>query len=122
MNNLEEIQSKILNDDDFDFYAVIIENDILIIEDEYEMSEDEKNSDDCCDVARENGEMIVRKFPELEVFNYYCHRSKYAIVELKSTIHTTSDMLQLCYNYIQKNQGSDERTSLLNELEKMGCI
>lgn len=42
-----------------------------------------KNSDDCCDTARENGEMIIAKFPMLEISNYYCHRSKYAIVHLK---------------------------------------
>jgi len=47
------------------------------------MEEYEKNSDDCCDEARENGEMIIDEFKNLEIYNYYCHRNKYAIVELK---------------------------------------
>lgn len=42
-----------------------------------------KNDDDCCDQARELGEEICGEFPELEIANYYCHRHKYSIVELK---------------------------------------
>lgn len=79
---LEEIKSKILIEFDWIYNCLINDNEI-IIEEEYEMSEDEKNCDDCCDVARENGEMIIEKFPMLEISNYYCHRSKYAIVNLR---------------------------------------
>jgi len=79
---LEEIKNKILIEFDW-IYNCLIDNNEIIIEEEYEMSEDEKNSDDCCDVARENGEMIIDKFPMLEISNYYCHRSKYAIVNLR---------------------------------------
>ena len=43
----------------------------------------EDNSDDCYDLARENGEEISKKLPQLELHNYYCHRLKYAITELK---------------------------------------
>lgn len=59
-----------------------IEDNKIIIEEEYNMSENEKNDDDCYDKARENGEMIIKKYPMLEITNYYCHRHKYAIVEL----------------------------------------
>ena len=31
----------------------------------------------------ENGEEISKKLPQLELHNYYCHRLKYAITELK---------------------------------------
>ena len=79
---LEEIKNKILIEFDW-IYNCLIDDNEIIIEEEYEMSEDEKNSDDCCDVARENGEMIIDKFPMLEISNYYCHRSKYAIVNLR---------------------------------------
>ena len=79
---LEEIKNKILIEFDW-IYNCFIDDDEIIIEEEYEMSEDEKNSDDCCDMARENGEMIIDKFPMLEISNYYCHRSKYAIVNLR---------------------------------------
>jgi hypothetical protein len=79
---LEEIQNKILIEFDW-IYNCFIDGNEIIIEEEYEMSEDEKNSDDCCDVARENGEMIIDKFPMLEISDYYCHRSKYAIVNLR---------------------------------------
>lgn len=60
-----------------------VENDEIIVEEGYEQDEDEKNDDDCCDKARENGELIVEQFPQLEVSEYYCHRHKYAIVDLK---------------------------------------
>lgn len=81
---LEGIISSILVEFDWAHNCFIfIENGEIIIEEEYEMSESEKNSDDCCDVARENGEIIIDKFPMLEVSNYYCHRSKYAIVNLR---------------------------------------
>jgi len=83
---LEQLKEKILIE--FNWLDVHIDekDEYLIIEEDYEMTEDEKNSDDCCDVARENGEMIVAMFPELEIVEYYCHRSKYAIVNLKLKI------------------------------------
>lgn len=81
-SKLEIIKSGIILD--FDWISTIfIENNELVIEEDYEMSEDEKNSDDCYDVARENGEMVIEKYPMLEISNYYCHRNKYAIVNLK---------------------------------------
>jgi len=61
----------------------IVDGDLIIIKEEYEMGEDEKNSDDCCDAARETGEFVIEKFPMLEIDEYYCHRNKYAIVHLK---------------------------------------
>lgn len=80
---LEEIKSKISTEFAWVCDNIFIEDGEIIIEEDYEMGEDEKNSDDCCDTARENGEMIIEKFPMLEISNYYCHRSKYAIVSLK---------------------------------------
>jgi len=65
------------------FSSVFIEDSDLVIEEEYYMGSDEKNDDDCCDTAREIGEMIIKYYPMLEISNYYCHRHKYAIVELK---------------------------------------
>lgn len=82
MNKLEILKQKIILKFDW-IYNIFIEDNTLIVEETYEMSENEKNSDDCCDVARENGEMIIKEFPELEIIEYYCHRNKYAIVELK---------------------------------------
>jgi hypothetical protein len=62
---------------------IYFEKDFIIVEDYYHMSTDEKNDDDCFDNAKEIGEMIIDKFPMLEIYNYYCHRHKYSIVELK---------------------------------------
>jgi hypothetical protein len=81
--NLEGIKTQIEIDFDWVCDNIFIEDNEIIIEEDYEMGEDEKNSDDCCDTARENGEMIIEKFPMLEISSYYCHRSKYAIVNLK---------------------------------------
>ena len=80
---LEEIKSKISIEFAWICDNIFIEDDEIIIEEDYVMGEDEKNSDDCCDTARENGEMVIEKFPMLEISNYYCHRSKYAIVSLR---------------------------------------
>lgn len=80
--DLETLKAKIIND----FMWIdncFIENDEIIIEVDYFMSEYEKNDDDCCDIARENGETIIEKYPMLEISDYYCHRHKYAIVNLK---------------------------------------
>lgn len=67
--------------------SVHLENGIITVEQEYEMDENEKNDDDCCDVAREMGDDIILALPFLEVSNYYCHRHKYSIVELKRREH-----------------------------------
>ena len=80
--DLEKIKIQIEKEFDWIDHSFIEEEEI-VIEEYYEMSEDEKNSDDCCDQARENGKMIVERFPMLEISNYYCHRSKYAIVHFK---------------------------------------
>ena len=64
-------------------YIIIENGDTLIIEQDYEMGDGEDNDNECCDEARENGQMIVKEFPQLEVKNYYCHRHKYATIELK---------------------------------------
>jgi len=81
MSTLEELKYKIKSA--FSHFEVFIEGNEIVIEEEYDMSEDEKNDDDCFDVARENGEEIIGKFPSLEMSNYYCHRHKYAIVSLR---------------------------------------
>ena len=79
---LEEILSEISLKYDH-FSSVFIEDGDLVIEEEYYMGSDEKNDDDCCDTAIGIGEMIIKDYPMLEISNYYCHRHKYAIVELK---------------------------------------
>ena len=84
--NLEEIRKQIVVEFNW-IYDCLIDGNEIIIEEKYEMGEDEKNSDDCCDTARENGEMIIEKFPMLELSNYYCHRNKYAIVNLKVKVN-----------------------------------
>lgn len=71
------VKSENIDDD------VILSDNLLIIKKHYEMTEYEKNSDDCCDVARELGEEIILNIPNLEIANYYCHRNKYSIVELQ---------------------------------------
>ena len=63
--------------------TAFIEDNSIVVEESYDMGSDEKNDDDCYDIARENGEIIIEKFPMLEISNYYCHRHKYAIVELR---------------------------------------
>jgi hypothetical protein len=42
-----------------------------------------KNDDDCSDRGREIGLEIIKSFPNLEIVENYCHRHKYAFVELK---------------------------------------
>ena len=79
---LGEVLSNIKNEFDW-IETAFIEDDKIVIEESYEMGIDEKNDDDCYDKARENGEMIIEKFTMLEISNYYCHRHKYAIVELR---------------------------------------
>lgn len=79
---LEDILSDIKNKYNW-IENAFIEDNKIIIEGSYDMGIDEKNDDDCCDVARENGELIIKDFPMLEISEYYCHRHKYAIVELK---------------------------------------
>lgn len=81
MKILEQIKEQIKIE--FNHFKFFIDDNEIIIEEDYEIGEDEKNDDDCCDVARENGESIIEKFPTLEISNYYCHRHKYAIVVLK---------------------------------------
>lgn len=79
---LGEVLSNIKKEFDW-IETAFIEDDKIVIEESYEVGSDEKNDDDCYDKARENGEMIIEKFPMLEISNYYCHRHKYAIVELR---------------------------------------
>ena len=65
---------------------MFVENGTLILEEYYEQQEWEKNDDDCYDLARERGEEIIRRYPELEMEEYFCHRHKYAITHLKLKI------------------------------------
>ena len=81
MDALEEIKNKIKIE--FNYFEIFIDDNEIIVEEDYYMGEDEKNDNDCCYTARENGESIIEKFPMLEISNYYCHRHKYAIVSLK---------------------------------------
>ena len=78
---LEDIAKRIFVMYDF-FDNIFIEDNKIICEESYD-NYNYKNDDDCCDTARENGELIIQSFPVLEIDNYYCHRHKYAIVELK---------------------------------------
>lgn len=80
---LEQIRVDILNKKILEFDSIIVENDILIVEEYGSWSEFCKNDDDCADAARENGEQLIEMYSTLEIHNYYCHRHKYAIVELK---------------------------------------
>jgi len=85
-NNANVLLSEVLLNikEEFDWIeTAFIEDNEIVIEESYDMGSDEKNDDDCYDKARENGELIISKFPMLEISNYYCHRHKYAIVELK---------------------------------------
>ena len=81
---LEIIKNKILEE-----FGHIMPDELSIVEEEivfeedYFMEEDEKTDQDCYEIAKENGEMIIFKFPMLEISSYYCHRSKYSIVSLK---------------------------------------
>jgi hypothetical protein len=81
---LEEIKDKILEEFGhiMPVELSILEGEI-VFEEDYFMEEDEKTDQYCYEMAKENGEMIVSKFPMLEISNYYCHRSKYSIVCLK---------------------------------------
>lgn len=77
---MEEIRDRIKQE--FKLYCEI-NGDLLYVEEYYESTGDEKNDDDCYDLARENGEMIVEKYPMLEIHDYYCHRHKWAYTYLK---------------------------------------
>lgn len=79
---MKEILAKVK--EAFPEYEVFVENNVLVVE-EYWESNGCKNDDDCSDNAQDIGEKIVNNFPQLEVFDYYCHRHKYSIVELKLT-------------------------------------
>lgn len=37
-------------------------------------------------------------------------------------IHDVSNMLQWCYNYVNKQDDSDEKQRLIEELKKLGCL
>lgn len=65
-----------------EFETVFIEGGSLVVEDSFEDTGC-KNDDDCYDQALENANRIKEIFPELEIVEYYCHRHKYAICELK---------------------------------------
>lgn len=65
-----------------EFDNVFIESDCIVIEDYFEDTGC-KNDDDCYDMALENANRVREVYPELEVVNYYCHRHKYAICELR---------------------------------------
>lgn len=71
-------------------WNVAVENDTIIVEEDYEMGEDEKNDDDCVDCANENGIEITKMFPQLEIADAYCHRHKYSIVNLKLKVNGSS--------------------------------
>lgn len=82
--NLQKIKEQILKEfNHIDPIEIEIHGDEIVIEEDYEMDDDEKTDQSCYEIAKENGEMIIEKFPQLEISNYYCHRSKYAIVCLK---------------------------------------
>ena len=85
MKTLEHIRQEIIEQTTFSPINLMVDKDILILEEPYRQEEWEKNDDDCYDAARENGEEIVEKFPELEMTEYLCHRHKYAVTyfELK---------------------------------------
>lgn len=82
--NLQDIKEQIIKDFDHIYSNEIeIHDNEIVFEEDYEMDVDEKTDQQCYEIAKENGEMIIEKFPQLEISNYYCHRSKYAIVCLK---------------------------------------
>ena len=62
--------------------SIFVEDSMIICEQSY-YNYDDEDDDICCDVARRNGILLTNAFPMLEIANYYCHRHKYAIVELK---------------------------------------
>lgn len=98
--------------------TVLIENDYLIVEDEWidDPNDPCKNDDDCTDAARELGEEIVKYFPQLEVVNYYCHRHKYSIVHLsvkpliKEALHIVGFLLMNGYTEDLDNDSPQYRT------------
>lgn len=75
---LKEIKERFQSE----FETVFIEGDSLVVEDSFEDTGC-KNDDDCYDQALENANRIREIFPELEIVEYYCHRHKYAICELR---------------------------------------
>lgn len=79
---LEEIASQIKLKYSDIFDNIFVEDGTIVCE-EYYTDNDCKNDDDCCDKARSNGEILIEVFKMLEISDYYCHRHKYAIVELK---------------------------------------
>jgi hypothetical protein len=82
MESLEEIRDRLIKTYNW-FDDCFIENGHIIIEESYEMSEDEDTDNECYDNARETGELIIQHFTMLEIVEYYCHRHKYSIVNLR---------------------------------------
>lgn len=62
---------------------VVLEDDTIIVEEDYYNYDGDDTDNTCYQNAKENGEMIVEDFPMLEITEYYCHRHKYSVVCLK---------------------------------------
>jgi len=57
------------------------------------------------------------------IYDLCLHISKaHELVEKSNVIHDVSNMLQWCYNYVNKQKDSDEKKRLIEELKKMGCL
>lgn len=116
--NLQEIREHILKEfDHIDPIELEIHDNEIVFEEDYEMDCDEKTDQDCYETAKENGEMIIEKFPQLEISDYYCHRSKYAIVCLKLKQDVWEKSKQALREYVKENK--QEVSEQLKEMRKL---
>ena len=61
----------------------------------------------------------------VELLRHYSDEYTDPVEEIADAIldlFTVSDMLQWCYNYVNKQKDSDEKQRLIEELKKMGCL
>ena len=80
ISKLKELKEKV--QEEFTWLDVQIQEGVITIEEDVEFDVDLKNDDHYVEQARETGEMIIEKFPELKIDEYFCHWGKYAITHL----------------------------------------
>ena len=77
-SNLVEVKKRFIKE----FDNIYIEDNIIIIQDYFNNAYC-KNDNDCYSHALDNATIIREMFPEMELVDYYCHKHKYAICELR---------------------------------------
>jgi len=80
---LNDIFNLITTNPEFESLRLLLEDDLIIVEEEWESDGEEDTSNACHENALSLGEAIECEYPELMISNYYCARNKYSVVEFK---------------------------------------